>query len=184
MSRLPYSYVGVPLGKESFAKVNVEVFLDFFCPFSVKATPTMVQLAKLDNVAVRVVPFPQPWHWEGGVIATAFNIVLKNHSAEAAAKYFVVLMQNYAKFKEEGKNMSVGSMVKMAHSLTSGIVEMKEDDFLTEFNDSNSPGVLRQLKNQIKYGRQNGIHETPTFMVNGTIAGAASSSWDMTKWKE
>lgn len=42
------------------------------------------------------------------------------------------------------------------------IETMKQDkDFMQGVKDDKSPGVLRQLKNQIKYGRTNAIHETP-----------------------
>jgi len=93
------------------------------------------------------------------------------------------LMEAYPKFKEEGKKGATSAVEKLAYALTSGIVEMKEEEFSKEMKDDNSPGVVRQLKNQIKYGRSLGIHETPTFLVNGLITNA-SSGWDMPKWKE
>mmetsp|Transcript_19694 Transcript_19694/g.38128 ORF Transcript_19694/g.38128 Transcript_19694/m.38128 type:complete len:196 (+) Transcript_19694:30-617(+) len=184
MSRLPYSYVGIPLTKAPFDKVTIEVFVDFFCPFSAKASPVLFQLAALDGVAVRVIPYPQPWHWEGGVIATCFNVVCKN-MPDNAVEYYIALMKNITKFKEEGKKTSVGAIQELAFSLLpmSKEMKMKKETFMEECNDDESPGVIRMLKNQIKYGRTNAIHETPTYKVNGLVVGA-SSSWDLSKWKE
>ncbi|GAB5373014.1 hypothetical protein AAMO2058_001713700 [Amorphochlora amoebiformis] len=158
MSRLPYRYVGMPLSKPAFAPVTVEVFVDFFCPFSAKCTKTMIQLASQPNISVRMIPYPQPWHWEGGIIATCFNIIAKNGTPEEAVKYYETLMGSYQDFVSEGKKGSIESVKNMCFKLTKGIKEMK-----------------------IKYGRVNAIHETPSFMVNGLVVDA-SSSWDLEKW--
>mmetsp|Transcript_21532 Transcript_21532/g.52738 ORF Transcript_21532/g.52738 Transcript_21532/m.52738 type:complete len:87 (+) Transcript_21532:402-662(+) len=79
--------------------------------------------------------------------------------------------------------MSADAILKLAYALREGISDMKEKDFMEGIHDHESPGVVRQLKNQIKYGRTNSIHETPTFKVNGLVTNA-SSSWDLAKWKE
>jgi len=53
--------------------------------------------------------------------------------------------------------------------------------FLSTFNND---VAVPQIKFQQKYGRQNGIHVSPSFMINGLINPDPSSSWDVGQWKQ
>lgn len=44
--------------------------------------------------------------------------------------------------------------------------------------------VSNDLKLQIRLGRQNGIHVSPTVLVNGIRDDNVSSGWDLEQWKE
>ncbi len=46
------------------------------------------------------------------------------------------------------------------------------------------PLVLPLLSTREQYGRQNGIHASPTFLVNGLVVGQASSGWTLEQWRE
>jgi protein-disulfide isomerase len=43
---------------------------------------------------------------------------------------------------------------------------------------------VQLIKWEQKYGRQNGIHASPTFLVNGLVVGQASSGWTLEQWRE
>mmetsp|Transcript_21551 Transcript_21551/g.32071 ORF Transcript_21551/g.32071 Transcript_21551/m.32071 type:complete len:239 (-) Transcript_21551:82-798(-) len=182
-SRLAFDYIGAPLSKKSFEPVTIEAFVDFFCPFCVKAAPTILKLAEKEGLAVRAVIYPQPWHWEGGILGICFNVILKN-DPKAAPKYFKLLFENYENFKAEGKKGDVETIKKMAYTIAKEVTDMDEETFMKEYDDQDSPGVNRMLKNQIKYGRSNGIHETPTYTINGLIHGSAGSAWSVEDWEK
>lgn len=90
------------------------------------------------------------------------------------------------------KNDIYAKLAELAESLG-----VNKDNFLELVN---SDGICQQVKFHQKYGewhhqnmsalwlynvgRQNSIHSSPTFMVNGIIVQEASSSWDLDKWKE
>ena len=44
------------------------------------------------------------------------------------------------------------------------------------------PGLEREMKWHARYARQNGIHTTPTFMVNGLVAADMSSGDTVEAW--
>lgn len=44
--------------------------------------------------------------------------------------------------------------------------------------------VTNDLKLQIKLGRQNGIHVSPTVLFDGLRDDSVSSSWELDQWKE
>ena len=44
------------------------------------------------------------------------------------------------------------------------------------------PGLERVVKHHTKYSRQNGIHESPTFMVNGLVNPSMSSGQNVDEW--
>jgi len=48
---------------------------------------------------------------------------------------------------------------------------------------SGLPSSSQPLKFHTKFARQNGIHVTPTTMINGLIFDS-SSSWGLSEWKE
>jgi hypothetical protein len=44
--------------------------------------------------------------------------------------------------------------------------------------------VTNDLKLQIRLGRQNGIHVSPTVVFDGLKDDSVSSSWELEQWKE
>jgi len=58
-----------------------------------------------------------------------------------------------------------------------------------EVSDEEIEGFLKDdasvlyTKIQIKYGRQNSVHVTPTVAINGLIDSSVSSSWGLDEWK-
>jgi len=42
--------------------------------------------------------------------------------------------------------------------------------------------ALQDFKFQQRYGRQNGIHASPSVLINGLFASEASSSWSLKEW--
>lgn len=44
--------------------------------------------------------------------------------------------------------------------------------------------ITNDLKYFIKFGRQNGVHVTPTVAVDGIIDNSISSSWNSVQWNE
>lgn len=70
---------------------------------------------------------------------------------------------------------------------TIGVSSDKVLDLLT--NGSGEPKnagnkVSNDLKLQVKLGRQNGIHVSPTVLFDGLRDDSVSSGWELDQWKE
>lgn len=77
------------------------------------------------------------------------------------------------------------SLAKLAESV--GVSSEKVlDHILNGTGEPKNSGnkVSNDLKWCIKLGRQNGIHVSPTVLIDGIRDDGVSSGWDLDQWKE
>jgi hypothetical protein len=97
-------------------------------------------------------------------IASYFDEAVENKTRRETAEQLAKLAES-----------SVGvSSDKVLELLTNGTGEAK--------NAGNK--VTNDLKMWIRVGRQNGIHVSPTLVLDGVRDDNVSSSWDLKQWKE
>ncbi|KAF8632314.1 hypothetical protein AX15_001937 [Amanita polypyramis BW_CC] len=177
---------------------TLDVFLDYVCPYSAKLFRTIDSVVKPlveeggkyhGKVKVIFRPQVQPWHatstytHEAGIAAIAA-------SPENFYKFALLLFKR----QEEFFDIPVLNLtaIQIRAKLAEIAAEVMPEDAVTKFEDllknKGSPNggvsVTDNLKYNIKYGRQNSIHVSPTVLWDGLVAPEISSSWGEVEWTE
>lgn len=160
----------------------IEVFLEPTCPFSKIAFEKLDDLLALvgpDQISVRIWIHSQPWHLFSGVITRAIIAAsTAPEGKEAAKKVMAAVFAQREAFEFEdhrrGPNLDTPPSELISRmELASGI------ELADAFQIS---GLERVIKRHTRYARQNGIHASPTFMVDGLINEKMSSGDSVDDW--
>jgi len=159
-----------------------EIFLEPTCPFSVRAFNKLDELLQQvgeEKMTLKIRLQSQPWHLYSGIIVRYILAASCLPAGKEAAK---AVMQAVADHREEfefvdhcrGENMQTTPaqiLARLRHY--SGI-------------DATAPFDRAELQNEIKwhckYARQNGIHVSPTFMLNGLVQPDIGSGDSVADW--
>lgn len=192
----PTQPLGHRMGKAS-APIRLEAFVDFACPFSAKAflmitkqvLPLYQQKAK-GKIQFLHYQYPQPWHAPGAYAAEVALAV----KAVDPSKYLATAQLFFEKQEElvfdcvtyDKTRSQIYELLANAAAAATGIdgaAVLEKVKYLgTAPNAGNAMGQM--LKWYVKFGRKNGIHVTPTVLVNGIEEGQISSGWTLEQWSE
>jgi predicted DsbA family dithiol-disulfide isomerase len=159
-----------------------EVFLEPTCPFSVRALGKLDDLlaqAGEDQITIKIRLQSQPWHMYSGVIV---RCILAASTLEAGKEAAKAVMAAVAKHQEEfefdshcrGPNLAVTPNDIIARIEGYSGVKLTEAFAL--------PDLDREIKWHCKYARQNGIHVSPTFIIDGLVQADMSSGNAVSDW--
>lgn len=161
---------------------NFEVFLEPTCPYSVKVFNKLDELlskAGADSITIAVRLHSQPWHLYSGVVV---RCILAASTLEDGKEKAKKVMAAVAAHREEfefthhagGPNMDV---------TPNQIIERLEGYSGVPLKEAFAKASLdREIKWHAKYARQNGIHVSPTFMIDGLVQPDMSSGDDISAW--
>ena len=159
-----------------------EMFLEPTCPFSVRAFGKIDDLlahAGEDRVAVKIRLQSQPWHMYSGVIVRCVIAASTLPEGKAAAKAVLAAIAAHREEFEFTKHAFGPNM----HATPNDIIARIEGYSGVKVADAFAiPDLDREIKWHCKYARQNGIHVSPTFMIDGLVqpdigSGDAVSAW-------
>ncbi|MBO0754337.1 MAG: thioredoxin [Bradyrhizobiaceae bacterium] len=159
-----------------------ELFLEPTCPYSVKALGKLDETLKLageDRITIKIRLQSQPWHMYSGVVVRCILAASTLPGGKEAAK---AVMAAVAAHREEfeftchcgGPNLDV---------TPNGIIARVESYSGLRLADAFAiPDLDREIKWHCKYARQNGIHVSPTFMIDGLVRSDVSSGDAVSDW--
>lgn len=159
-----------------------EVFLEPTCPFSVKTfnkLDALLTTAGADQVRVQIWLHSQPWHLYSGVIVRCILAASTLANGRDKAK---TVMQAVADHREEFEfeNHCTGPN---RDATPNDIIQRIERYSGVELTAAFEQAELDKLiKQHSKYARQNGIHVSPTFMVDGLVQPALGSGDSVQDW--
>jgi hypothetical protein len=161
---------------------SLEVFLEPTCPFSKRAfekLPQIVAAVGPDKLTVKIRFVSQPWHLFSGIVTRSILAAsATKRGTEAALKAMAAVFEHREDFEFE--NHSSGPNM---HRTPSDIIAEISRLTGVEISDAfKLKSVDTALRWHTKYTRQNGIHVSPTFMINGLIEPAMSSGQDVEEW--
>jgi len=132
----------------------------------------------------------QPWHPQSTMLHEAalavaqispsrffdFSKVLFEHAADYydAKTYTQSRMQIYESLAQLSEKVSINADAVLA-------LLTRDTSDPSAQNGGNK--ITNDLKRAIKFGRQNGIHVSPTTLFNGIVENAISSSWTWNEWQ-
>ena len=159
-----------------------EAFLEPTCPFSVRAFNKFDDLlaqAGEDCITLKIRLQSQPWHMYSGVITRCIIAASTTQDGKAAAKSVMAAVGAHREEFEfdhhaRGPNMDATPNEIIARiEIYSGVKLAKAFAI---------PDLDREIKWHCKYARQNGIHVSPTFMIDGLVAPSMSSGDAVGEW--
>jgi hypothetical protein len=159
-----------------------EVFLEPTCPFSVRAFGKLDDLlaqAGEDHITVKIRLQSQPWHMYSGVIVRCIVAASTLPGGKQTAKSVMAAVATHRETFEfdhhcRGPNMD---------ATPNDIIERIEGYSGVKLAEAFAiPDLDREIKWHCKYARQNGIHVSPTFMIDGLVETGMSSGDAVSDW--
>ncbi|GES40900.1 thioredoxin-like protein [Rhizobium sp. ERR 922] len=159
-----------------------EVFLEPTCPFSVRAfnkLDALLEQAGEDRITIRIRLQSQPWHMYSGVLVRCILAASTlGGGRETARKVMAAIGAHREEFEfahhAGGPNMDVTPNELIERLERYSGIKLKEAFAI--------PDLDREIKWHCKYARQNGIHVSPTFMIDGLVQTDMSSGDDVEAW--
>lgn len=163
---------------------QLEVFLEPTCPFSARAFAKfddLLEKAGPDNLSIRIWLHSQPWHLFSGIVCRTILAASTGASGKKDAKQVMsAIFANRDDFEFEdhrtGPNLDT-TPNNLIHR-----IEQKSGVGLAE--NFQLSGLEKELKIHTRYARQNGIHESPTFIIDGLIDSGMSSGQTVDEWHQ
>ncbi|WP_457578888.1 DsbA family protein [Ensifer adhaerens] len=159
-----------------------EVFLEPTDPYSAKAfgkLDALLARAGADRITIKIRLQSQPWHMYSGVVVRCILAASTLAGGKETAK---TVMAAVAAHREEfefthhagGPNMDVTPNTIIERLEGYSGVQLKAAFAI--------PDLDREIKWHCRYARQNGIHVSPTFMIDGIVRPDVSSGDDVSAW--
>jgi hypothetical protein len=161
---------------------HFEMFLEPTCPFSVRAFGKLdetLAAAGADNITIKIRLQSQPWHMYSGVIVRCVLAASTLPTGKEAAK---AVLAAVAARREEFEFTKHCSGPNMDASPNQIITRLEGYSGLKLANAFAIPNLDREIKWHCKYARQNGIHVSPTFMIDGMVQPDMSSGDKVSDW--
>jgi protein-disulfide isomerase len=159
-----------------------EMFLEPTCPYSVKALGKIDETlagAGEDRVTIKIRLQSQPWHMYSGVIVRCILAASTLPAGKAAAK---AVMQAVAAHREEFEFARHAGGPNMDATPNDIIARIEANSGVNLAQAFALPTLDREVKWHAKYARQNGIHTSPTFMIDGLVQADMSSGDPVSAW--
>jgi protein-disulfide isomerase len=159
-----------------------EVFLEPTCPFSVRAFNQLDELldaAGADRLTVKIRLQSQPWHLYSGVIVRAILAASTLPAGKAAAMTALAAVAAHREEFEFDRHASGPNMDATPNDI---IARLEAYSAIALAEAFAAPELEHTIKWQCKYARQNGIHVSPTFMIDGLVYPNISSGDSVAEW--
>ena len=160
----------------------LEVFLEPTCPFSGKAFGKLDDLlaqAGEDRITVKIRLQSQPWHMYSGVIVRCVLAASTLEAGKHAAKAVLAAVAGRREEFEFDRHCGGPNLDATPNNIIARIEKYSGVKLADAFA---IPDLDREIKWHCRYARQNGIHVSPTFMIDGIVQGDMSSGDAVSDW--
>jgi len=147
----------------------LEAFLEPTCPFSVRALGKfdgLLAQAGEDRITIKIRLQSQPWHMYSGVIVRCIVAASTLDGGKAAAKSVMAAVAAHREEFEFDHHAGGPNMDATPNDIIRRIERYSNVKLAEAFA---IPDLDREVKWHAKYARQNGIHVSPTFMIDGLV---------------
>lgn len=188
---IPPARVGTKLFKHPSPALEIEIFVDFCCPYSRKLFDTVyggvVGAAPAGQVELILQNVVQCWHPQSAYMHEASLAVRALDEAKFfpfAAKLFSRQVEFFdAHIWDMSRAQIYDALVEIASEFVDAeALRAKLARTIVEGSLNTGNAVTLDLKWATKYHRVRGVHVTPTVFLNGVEAPDVSSGWDADQW--
>lgn len=159
-----------------------EVFLEPTCPFSVRAfgkLDALLEQAGKDRIMVKIRLQSQPWHLYSGVIVRCILAASTLPGGKATAKAVMAAVGAHRDEFEFDHHWGGPNRDATPNDIIARIENYSGIQLTEAFA---IPDLDREIKWHCKYARQNGIHVSPTFMIDGLVQPGMGSGDAVENW--
>jgi len=159
-----------------------EVFLEPTCPFSVRAFGKLdALLAETgpDRITIKLRLQSQPWHMYSGVVTRCVIAASTLPAGKEAAKAVLGAVAAHREEFEFDHHAGGPNMKATPNDIIARIEGYSGLKLAAAFA---IPNLDREIKWHCKYARQNGIHVSPTFMIDGVVQPNIGSGDKVSDW--
>lgn len=161
---------------------ELEVFLEPTCPFSKRAFEKLPQLLSAvgnNKLTIKIRFVSQPWHLFSGVVTRSILAASATEGGtQAALKAMSAVFEKRKDFEFEN-HCSGPNMNRTPADIVRDISNLIGVDLSDAFK---LKSVDQALRWHTRYSRQNGIHFSPTFAINGLVDPNMSSGQTIDEW--
>lgn len=161
---------------------SFEVFLEPTCPYSAKAfgklDPLLAEAGE-DRITVRIRLQSQPWHLYSGVIVRCILAASTLPEGKEAAKAALAAVAAHREAFEFDRHCGGPNLDATPNDI---IARLEGCSGLRLAEVFAIPDLDREMKAHARYARQNGIHVSPTFMIDGLVQPDLSSGDAVSDW--
>jgi hypothetical protein len=160
----------------------LEMFLEPTCPYSVRSfnkIDDVLREAGEDRTTVKIRLQSQPWHMYSGVIVRCILAASTLPGGKAAAKAVMAAIGAHREEFEFERHCRGPNMDATPNDIIARIEGYSGVRLAEAFA---IPDLDREVKWHARYARQNGIHVSPTFMIDGIVQADMSSSDNAADW--
>lgn len=159
-----------------------EVFLEPTCPYSVRALGKLDQLlaeAGADRITLKLRLHSQPWHLFSGVVTRCVLAASTLPEGKEAAKAVLTAVGAHREEFEFDHHATGPNRDATPNDIIRRIEGYSGLKLMEAFG---IPDLDKATRWHTRYARQNGIHVSPTFMIDGIVqpdmgSGDAVSEW-------
>jgi hypothetical protein len=159
-----------------------ELFLEPTCPHSVRAFGKLDDLlaeAGEDRITVKLRLQSQPWHMYSGVIVRCIVAASTLEGGKEAAKSVMAAVAAHREEFEFDHHCGGANMDASPNDIIGRIERYSGVKLAEAFA---IPDLDREVKWHAKYARQNGIHVSPTFIIDGLVQPDMGSRDPVADW--
>ena len=159
-----------------------EAFLEPTCPYSAKALAKLDPLlaeAGADRITIKIRLHSQPWHLYSPVIVRCILAASTLEGGKTAAKSVMAAVAAHREEFEFDRHCSGPNLDATPNDIIRRIERYSGVKLAEAFA---IPDLDREVKWHCRYARQNGIHVSPTFMVDGLVRTDMSSGDPVADW--
>jgi hypothetical protein len=164
--------------------VVLELFVDPLCEFSERAVRKLDALLSANGAAealtVRLRLFTQPWHLLSPALTRCIVAAgLVGAADERPALSLLTTVYDHRTSFDCDRHCAGPNLALSPADVIARLSALSGLELASPFESDEVTSVLTWYA---RYGRQNGIHETPTFAVDGLVNPAMSSSQTVPEW--
>jgi hypothetical protein len=161
----------------------LEVFLEPTCPYSKRAfekLPALLAAIGEDRLTIKLRFVSQPWHLFSGIVTRGILAASATEGGKAAA---LRVMEGVYRHRDDFEFEDHSHGLNMDRTPADILREMGKFAGADLFQPFRLKSVDRALRWQVKYARQMGVHESPTFAIDHLIEPKMSSGQSIEEWK-
>jgi len=161
--------------------VELEIFIEPTCPFSKRAFgkfEALIDAAGTERLTIVIRFLSQPWHLYSGVVTRAILAAAAAGGAETAFRVMAGIYADRDAY-EFDHHCSGANMERTPGDILRAVSALAGQDVAGAFCWRS---VDRALRWNVRYGRQMGVHESPSFAVNRMVEPRMSSGQSVGEW--
>ncbi|MBS4074209.1 thioredoxin domain-containing protein [Ameyamaea chiangmaiensis] len=163
---------------------RLDVFLEPTCPFSVKTFNKLWVLLEHvgpDRLSITIRLQSQPWHLFSGLIVRCILAASTLPEGREQARRVMAAVAARREAFEFEHHCDGPNRDATPNDIIARLEHLSGVPLRAAFS---TPDLDRAIKWQCRYARQNGIHTTPTFMIDGLVTPGMSSGDSIEAWAD